>query len=90
MVKGNNALFIDLKSKQLRTENTNQVFKNIFPKKVIAFEELQKVEVVEQLVSGRYSNTIWHQLVVTDKNGSSIILTDFDCRFPHSFIATKV
>jgi hypothetical protein len=90
MVKGNNALFINLRSKQITTENINPVFWGLFQKRVIPFEDLQKVEILEQVISGRYSNTIWHQLVVTHKDGTSTVLTDFDYKFPQSFIATKV
>lgn len=28
-------------------------------------QDLQKVEILEQVIAGRYSNTIWHQLKVT-------------------------
>lgn len=90
MVKGNNALFINLRTKQITTENINPVFGHLFQKRIISFENLQSVEILEQVVSGRYSNTIWHQLVVTHKDGSSTVLTDFDYSFPQSFIATKV
>lgn len=90
MVKGNNALFIDLLTKQITTKNINSVFGRLFQKRIIPFENLQSVEIIEQVVSGRYSNTIWHQLVVTQKDGSSTVLTDFDYSFPQTFIATKV
>ena len=90
MVKGNNALFINLRTNQISTENINPVFGRLFQKRIIPFKNLKSVEILEQVVSGRYSNTIWHQLVVTQKDGSSIVLTDFDYSFPQTFIATKV
>ncbi|KIC91329.1 hypothetical protein [Flavihumibacter sp. ZG627] len=90
MVKGNNVLFINLHTKQITTENINPVFGRLFRKRIIPFENLKSVEILEHVVSGRYSNTIWHQIVVTTKDRSSAVLTDFDYRFPQSFIATKV
>ena len=61
--------------------------KKIFPSRQIHFSEIEKTDLKEKSISWYQQ---WFQLIAFDKDKNEFILTDFQKKYPESFIAEKV
>ena len=87
LLRGSTTLTIDFKGKFIQADNTLTILKKIFPSKHMHFSEIEKVDLKEKSISWQQQ---WFQLIAFDKDGNEIILTDFQKKYPESFIAEKV
>lgn len=87
LLRGSTTLTIDFKEKFIQTDNSLSALKNIFPNTKIHFSAIEKVDLREKSISWPQQ---WLQLIAFDKDRNQIILTDFQKKYPESFIAEKV
>lgn len=87
LLRGSTTLTIDFKGKFIQADNTLAILKKIFPSKHMHFSEIEKVDLKEKSIPWQQQ---WFQLIAFDKDGNEIILTDFQKKYPESFIAEKV
>ena len=87
LLLGSTTLTIDFKERVIQADNTLTTLKKIFPSRHMQFSEIEKADLKEKSISWRQQ---WFQLIAIDKDRNEIILTDFQKKYPESFIAEKV
>jgi hypothetical protein len=87
LLRGSTTLTIDFQEKIIQTDNTLSTLKKIFPSNHIHFSEIEKIDLKEKSISWQQQ---WFQLIAFDKDRNEIVLTDFQKKYPESFIAEKV
>lgn len=87
LLRGSTTLTIDFRGKIIQTDNTLSFLKKIFPSNHIHFSEMEKIDLKEKSISWQQQ---WFQLIAFDKDRNEIVLTDFQKKYPESFIAEKV
>ena len=87
LLRGNTTLTIDFQGKFIQADNTLTTLKKIFPSRRMHFSEIEKADLKEKSISWQQQ---WLQLIVFDKERNEIILTDFQKKYPESFIAEKM